>query len=198
MTKKVLLFFHNLNIEGAPTMLINAAQILIESGYAVEALSLEHGAYEAELKKLNIPTRILKSSVVISDVKFDQYIKRFDLIIANTVMTFSLIARYNNMLPIVWYIHEGKIIKSIFSKDIDILGFLIKTKAHIVVVSEYVKEWMEQEYGIQDIRVLQVLRVPQGRPAENLHPKLYKRHQSAQQHIHLPEKQKDCLHNYRL
>lgn len=154
MTKKVLLFFHNLNIEGAPTMLVNAAQILIESGYTVEALSLEHGAYEAELKQLNIPTRILKSSVVISDVKFDQYIKRFDLIIANTVMTFSLIARYNNTLPIMWYIHEGKIIKSIFSKDIDILGFLIKTKAHIVVVSEYVKEWMEQEYGIQDIRVL--------------------------------------------
>ena len=44
MDKKILLFFHNLNIEGAPTMLIQAAEILVESGYLVEALSLKNGA----------------------------------------------------------------------------------------------------------------------------------------------------------
>lgn len=154
MTKRILLFFHNLNIEGAPTMLINGAKILVEAGYSVEALSLKAGAYETELKQLNIPIIILEDGKNILDGELDDYIKQFNLIIANTVMTFSMIARYNNTIPIMWYIHEGKIIKNIFSKDIPILDTLIKSKANIVVVSEYVKEWLETEYGVQNVKVL--------------------------------------------
>ena len=154
MAKRILLFFHNLNIEGAPTMLINAAKILAEAGYSVEALSLKDGVYEAELKQMDIPIKILENGINISDGEIDSYIRQFNLVVANTVMTFSLIARYNNTIPIMWYIHEGKIIKSIFSKDIAILNTLIKSKANIVVVSEYVKEWLEREYGIKNIAVL--------------------------------------------
>ena len=151
MNNKVLLIFHNLNIEGAPTMLINAAKILVEAGYSVEALSLENGVYKEKLKQLNIPIRILKGK---TNIVTDQYIKQFNLVIANTVITFSVIARYNNTVPIMWYIHEGKTIKNIFARNIAVLDALIRTKTHIVVVSEYVKEWLEKEYVIQDISVL--------------------------------------------
>lgn len=152
MNKKILLIFHNLNIEGAPTMLINVAKILVKAGYSVEALSLEEGVYEEKLKQLNIPIRILESNI--SDIELDRYIKRFNLVIANTVITFSVIARYNNTIPIMWYIHEGKTIKNIFAKNIAVLGDLVRTKANIIVVSEYVKDWLEKEYGIKNVSVL--------------------------------------------
>lgn len=154
MAKRILLFFHNLNMEGAPTMLVNVAKILTEEGYSVEALSLKDGVYEAELKRLKIPIRILEKGINASDGEMDNYIRQFNLVIANTVMAFSLLERYTNTIPIMWYIHEGKIIKNIFSKDIAILESLIKSKANIVVVSEYVKEWLEREYGVKNIAVL--------------------------------------------
>lgn len=154
MAKRILLFSHNLNMEGAPTMLINVARILAETGYSVETLSLKGGVYETELKQMDIPIRILEDDVKVLEGEMDSYIRQFNLIIANTVMTFSMIARYNNTVPVMWYIHEGKIIKSIFSKDIADLDNLIRSKANIVVVSEYVREWLAREYGIRNITVL--------------------------------------------
>ena len=154
MDKKILLFFHNLNIEGAPTMLIQAAGTLVESGYLVEALSLKNGAYEEKLQQLGIPLQIVGADEGFTDSAMDDYIKKFNLVISNTIMTYSLIARYNNTIPIMWYIHEGKIIKNIFAKSIPEINALVKTKANIVVVSEYVKEWLEKEYGIKNIAVL--------------------------------------------
>ena len=154
MEKKILLFFHNLNIEGAPTMLIQAAEILVESGYFVEALSLKNGAYTEKLQQLEIPLQIVEADECFTDSAMDDYIKKFNLVISNTIMTYSLITRYDNTIPIMWYIHEGKIIKDIFAKSIPEINTLVKTKANIVVVSEYVKEWLEKEYGIKNIDVL--------------------------------------------
>lgn len=152
MRKKILLIFHNLNIEGAPTMLINAAKVLVGAGYSVSAVSLVDGVYRKELDRLNIPIEIWDSQMV--NIKTDKYIMQFNLIIANTVMAFSVVERYNNTVPIMWYIHEGKSIKNFFGKNIPILDKLIKTQTNIVVVSEYVKEWIEKEYGVTNISVL--------------------------------------------
>lgn len=153
MNKKILLVFHNLNVEGAPTMLVKAARILVEAGCSIEVLSMEDGAYKEELEQIAIDLKIWKSASL-SIVELDAYIRQFDLIIANTVVTYQLVARYNNTVPIMWYVHEGKTIKNLFSKNNTLIDFLIKTKANIVVVSEYVKDWLEYEYGIKNVTVL--------------------------------------------
>ena len=153
MSKRILLLFHNLNVEGAPTMLVKAAGILINSGKFVEAMSLSDGIYKKELNKLGIPLKVIEASDYFTD-EFDDYIKQFDLIIINTVVTYQFVARYNNTVPIMWYIHEGKTIQTFFAKNIRDLNSLIKTKTNIVVVSEYVKEWLEKEFGIKNVAVL--------------------------------------------
>lgn len=153
MSKKILVVFHNLNIEGAPTMLVKAVKVLLDADFLIEALSLEGGAYEEELGRMGIPLNICETTVS-PMAEFDSYVKQFDLIIANTVITYQLIARYNNTVPIMWYIHEGKTIQTLFSNNIKGLDFLLKGKTNIVVVSEYVRDWLENEYGIKNIAVL--------------------------------------------
>lgn len=156
MKKSILLFSHNLNIEGAPTMLVEAAKILKENGYSVELLSMKDGPYREKLEQWGISVKFLEKDLDSSTVKQNEskYLKGFDLIIANTILAFPLIAEYNNTIPIMWYLHEGKTIQKLFSKNYKNIDFLIKTKNHIVVVSEYVKEWLEREYGIKNIAVL--------------------------------------------
>lgn len=154
MANKILLIFHNLNIEGAPTMLMQVARILSESEYSIEALAFGEGIYEKELSQRNIPLKIISTNEGrLSDI-LDNYINKFNLVIANTVVTFPIIARYNNTIPIMWYIHEGKTIKNIFEKNIPSIRSLLKSKSNIVVVSEYVRQWFESEYCVKDISVL--------------------------------------------
>ena len=51
---KYLLVFHNLNIEGAPTMLVKTAKILVDSEKVVEAISLSDGVYKNEWSYVKI------------------------------------------------------------------------------------------------------------------------------------------------
>ena len=71
---KYLLVFHNLNIEGAPTMLVKTAKILVDSEKVVEAISLSDGVYKNELDKLGVPVKVIKTTNLLSN-EFDEYIK---------------------------------------------------------------------------------------------------------------------------
>ena len=119
MKKRILLLSHNLNIEGAPTMLVGAAKILEENGYSVELLSMQDGPYRKTLERWGISVKLLVKDLDISKVRRNEnkYIQQFDLIIANTILGFPLIAEYNNTVPIMWYLHEGKTIQKLFSKN---------------------------------------------------------------------------------
>ena len=92
MRKKILLIFHNLNIEGAPTMLINAAKVLVGAGYSVSAVSLVDGVYRKELDRLNIPIEIWDSQMV--NIKTDKYIMQFNLWWKDIIIQFRLCGIY--------------------------------------------------------------------------------------------------------
>ena len=92
MKKSILLFSHNLNIEGAPTMLVSAAKILKENGYSVELLSMKDGPYREKLEQWGISVKFLEKDLDSSTVRQNdsKYLKGFDLIIANTILAFPL------------------------------------------------------------------------------------------------------------
>lgn len=151
--KRILLVFHNLNVEGAPTMLVQASRIL--SDYHLEAISFQDGPYREVLSKMKIPVKVFPHTPdYFKTAGLTEYVESFDLIIANTILTYDFVKYFGNTVPILWYIHEGKTIETIFARNIPELPKLLKTAAHIVVVSEYVRDWLQGKYGITSVTVL--------------------------------------------
>ena len=117
MNSKVLLVTNNLNLEGAPTMLLRIANILLKNGYSVSYLSFRDGYYKETITKLNIPLKIIEEDLNNLQSDLDDFFNEFDLIICNTVVTCKIVSRFNNTKPIIWYIRENLSIKG-FSKVI--------------------------------------------------------------------------------
>jgi O-antigen biosynthesis protein len=113
---KVMLISHNLNLEGAPKVLVDRAAYFVAAGYEALVLSAQDGPLRADLEKLGIPVIITeppspekalyrKQLVSVAD---RVALSSFDLVICNTLVCFWGVdlARLFD-LPVIWNIHES-------------------------------------------------------------------------------------------
>ena len=153
ISKRIVLVSHNLNLEGAPTMLTRIATILKDAGYDIFFISMEGGYYEDKLKSLEIPYEIISNDFNVASRELDKYFLNCDLVICNTVVTSKIISRYNNIIPIVWYIRENIVIEE-YTHFISDLKYNLQTKDNIYTVSELCKECIEKNFNSKDIKVV--------------------------------------------
>lgn len=112
---------HELTYSGSPYSTLRLAKALRESGYEVTVWSSKNGEFKREYECNNIhievvPFKLLRDREVIKNFK------RFDLLIANSILTGKAVEAIGNFIPTVWYIREAQnipeFLKMIISVDI--------------------------------------------------------------------------------
>lgn len=113
--KKVLLVSHELSLTGAPFVLLNIAKILKSNGFEVVVVSFIGGELKKQFEVENIPVCI--SQCVQSNVEeIRKLASRFDLVIANTVVTYTTVWHILPVIKPLWLLHETQIFETFFFK----------------------------------------------------------------------------------
>ncbi|MBD2484145.1 glycosyltransferase [Planktothrix sp. FACHB-1365] len=106
-SRDILLVSHDMTWSGASLMLHTLAGCLQKSGYFVTVIAPETGALVQEYQRLNIPV-VIDPLVTDSPHKLESLLKNYDLVVANTIVTYSAAIASKKMGKLViWLIHEG-------------------------------------------------------------------------------------------
>lgn len=107
--RNILLISHEFSLTGAPVVLKDLARVLRKQGNNVVVLSPFDGAMREEFVKDGFPV-ILFEKVYLPENQnvFLQFVRRFHLVIANTVVTFRIIPFLGTInVPVIWWIHDS-------------------------------------------------------------------------------------------
>lgn len=171
MAKTLLFITHELSRTGAPTVLMDMIRFCHRRGDSIVVITMQDGPLRADLEQMNIG--ILVQEHFLSDFEvFAKQMALFDLVIANTLMTFEIpyIARLCRV-PVIWWLHENRQCFEYFSPVLPDFGQL-PDNVHIFAVSSYVKDILAELYhfdapllsiGVQDVC---------GGPSHTVHDKL--------------------------
>lgn len=149
--KNILLISHNLFCEGAPISLFLIAKILKKNNYNIEIMSLIDGDLHTKYLELNIPVKIMPLYGQEKN-KFIKYCKRFDLVIANTILTYRAVDYIKNLKPVLWFIREAGNIND-YCKTRKGLAKSLKSCKNIYAVSDYAKNIIDCSFK-QNVHVL--------------------------------------------
>ena len=121
---KVMFVSHNLNLEGAPKVLVDRAAHFVAAGYAAVVLSPNDGPLRSDFEKLGIPVIITAPPSPEKELYQEQLLslgnsaalKSFDLVICNTLLCFWGVdlARLFDQ-PVIWNIHESAPVDRFFT-----------------------------------------------------------------------------------
>lgn len=136
--KNILLVSQNLQIEGAAIVLYNLAQILINLGFNIDILAFQNGPLSKKYSELGIN---INFGLNYKEYPFflHQKLINYDLIIANTSVSYKIVEKLKDYVPVIWYLHESKI-PELFIKNMENFN-------NIYCVSEYAKEELEKSFS---------------------------------------------------
>lgn len=143
--KKILVVLHTLTFTGAPRSAYMMCNILLKHGYKVAVWSYTEGGFSESFLSLGINVKIVPNTEFGSE-RIRKQIKRFDLVIANTVCTNRTVEAAQDYVPTIWYIREAGIIEELIQNNMNRLEML-KKATNIYTVSEYAKEYIEKNYN---------------------------------------------------
>ena len=146
--KKILIITHQLSRTGAPIVLLDMIRVLWRQGYQLEVISMLDGELRQELEEMNILLRVQEHFMDQSEA-FWQYVENFNIVIANTLVTFEAVhlLKYTN-IPVIWWLHEGR---QYFEYFKTVLPDFRNLPAHIHVfsVGHYVQQVIKELYGVR-------------------------------------------------
>lgn len=149
--KKVLLVTPELEYTGALQSYRRMCKVLINNDYKVTAVSHKDGPFASEIHKIGIDVEVLDFQKL-KGKKIKKYIKKFDLVIANTIETYKVADIAQNYVPTIWYVREADNLPEFFGKDYRRREAFERAK-NIYVVSEYAQEYIINNFN-ENIRVL--------------------------------------------
>jgi O-antigen biosynthesis protein len=152
----VLIFSHDLSGSGAPKIVFDLAQVLIEQGCFVVVMSPEDGTFRDRLLAIGahviVDPLALTGHPVVTDL-----VKNFDVVIANTVVCWRAFKPLAPFIPMYWYVHEAELFDWLADKYSDFLeafGYATAVWAGSVMCGEVLQrfgiEHMIVEYGVED------------------------------------------------
>ena len=98
--KNILLFIHELTYTGSPFSTLRLARALMESGYHIEVWSYREGSFRSEYDQAGINVKVIpENSLRSKDVLHK--IKKFDLVICNTLFTRKVVEMAENIVPTI-------------------------------------------------------------------------------------------------
>lgn len=107
----VLIACHELTRSGAPLMAFEMARHLKSCGHFVTIIAPEDGAMRQAFNEIGI-------TVIVDELLFHghhsvlDFCRNFDVVIANTVVTWPLVKLVMNDVAVKWYIHESAFLES--------------------------------------------------------------------------------------
>ena len=109
--KRVLFFSHELELTGAPIVLLYMAIALEKMGYAVTVLSRKDGELKYKYMSNDIPV-IVNDHLSGNDQLLVEWMAAFDLIVINTLVFGKFLGEIERLgesfdVPIIWWLHEG-------------------------------------------------------------------------------------------
>lgn len=105
---KILLVSHELALTGAPVALFYFAEILKEQGFCPVLIAPRAGSLIQECDKYEIP--VIVDNTIYQQTTYLNYIKLFDLVIANTIVSAPVINGLEGTnIPVLWWIHEAEV-----------------------------------------------------------------------------------------
>ncbi len=107
--RKIVIVLHELNYDGVPMCACTCAEILVKNGYNVVTISLEDGPVKERLERIGARV-IINPDFSIDSIITDNNISDASLIIVNTVILHFLFQSKERNIPIVWWLHESKML----------------------------------------------------------------------------------------
>ncbi|AQT41631.1 Glycosyl-transferase family 4 [Bartonella apihabitans] len=144
---------HDLTNSGAPRVVVEMAKTLEKEGYFVVITSPEDGPLAKELQSLGFNV-IIDSLLLKMGESVLSFARNFDLIIANTVVTWPIVKQLDPVVPVLWYIHEVELVSDLADKFPD-CAKILHDAANIVGVSDY---------AIEHIKNIEVIRLDDWKP----------------------------------
>jgi O-antigen biosynthesis protein len=152
----VLIFSHDLSGSGAPKIVFDLAQVLIEQGCFVVVMSPEDGTFRDRLLAIGahviVDPLALTGHPTVTDLA-----KNFDVAIANTVVCWRTLKQLAPFMPMYWYIHEAELIDWFADKYPDFreaFGYATAVWAGSAVSGEVLGRYgvahTVMEYGVED------------------------------------------------
>ena len=138
----ILIVSHDLTNSGAPRVVVEMAKTLEKEGYFVVITSPEDGPLAKELQSLGFNV-IIDSLLLKMGESVLSFARNFDLVIANTVVTWPIVKQLDPVVPVLWYIHEVELVSDLADKFPD-CAKILHDAANIVGVSDYAIEHIKK------------------------------------------------------
>lgn len=147
----VLLISHDLTNSGAPRVVVEIAKTLEEAGYFVVIACPEDGPLRKELQSLGFNV-IIDSLLLKMHDSVLSFARNFDLVIANTVITWPIVKQLDSVVPVLWYIHEVELVSELADSIADCAKILHDAK-NIIAVSDYASNHIKKYRDDKIIRL---------------------------------------------
>ena len=149
LLKRVLLVSHEMTYTGAPNSLLNIARLLGEKDFEVEVCTLQNGLFSAEFEKCGFPVR----AVFTGSYDFSTLPEKYDIVIVNTVFCGEFALKAQRYVPTFLYVREGENLGEII-RNCGLKEEYITAAKHLICVSEYARDYIENIFKVQRICVL--------------------------------------------
>lgn len=140
----ILLVTPELQYTGAVQSFRRICLVLKNNGYGVEVWSYRQGPFVEEFNKIGIHPRIVDEESI-DEAFMLKEASRFNLLIANTVVTYRAADVAQSLMPVIWYIREAQNLPEYFWKP----GRedALRRAKKLYCVSEYAREFIVENYN---------------------------------------------------
>lgn len=147
--KKILLYTHELTYTGSLFSLLRICRLLQKHGCEVEVWSRKEGTFQNEFENAAIPVKIIPEADVF---RYAAEINKFDLGIANTVLSYRFYDECRKYIPVIWFVREAQNLESVFKKN-SYCRKIFSRAEEVYCVSEYAAEFIGEHYN-PDVKIL--------------------------------------------
>lgn len=145
--KKILLVSHNMEYGGAPRVLLNVAEILLNCGNKVDVWSYEKGPFSKEFIEIGIQIEVIsKFELLEKETEYKKKALTYDLVICNTVLTSDLGDLLSDVKPVLFYFHEAGVLADAIRDNVKRRNSINRAD-NIYTVSEYARECLKRICG---------------------------------------------------
>lgn len=133
----ICLISHNFSLSGAPIALYNLGLVLQKNNYSVTVASPDDGPLRKRYTEKGISV-VIDPNLEIVTLKDTPFLQEYKVLILNTTTMWHLLNNYNDSKPIVWWIHESKMLY----RDGDLCNLPSKQipKVRVYAVSDIAKK----------------------------------------------------------
>jgi len=145
--KKILMVIHDLSYGGSIYSARRICKVIKKNGYDVDVWSYLEGDFEKEFAEIGIKPTIIDKERVYNNKKIKKSIRKYDLVIVNTIVPYAVADIAKNIVPTIWYIREAQNLPWQFLKYDMRRTYALRRAENIYTVSEYAQEFIMDNYN---------------------------------------------------